>query len=129
MVLTDIESEFDSLVRRYTAKHGFRTYDIIHVASALKLRCKRFLSFDAKANALAKLVGELDITLLPKAAQIEKQLRESYASGLTPLTEILRARDRRLSLERQRLDALRDYHLARVRHAAATGAIIPTRSK
>ena len=57
MVLTDIESEFDSLVRRYTAKHGFRTYDIIHVASALKLRCKRFLSFDAKANALAKLVG------------------------------------------------------------------------
>ena len=55
--LTDIETEFDTLVRRYTAMHGFRTYDIIHVASALKLRCKRFLSFDAKANALAKLVG------------------------------------------------------------------------
>jgi hypothetical protein len=29
----------------------------MHVCSALKLRCKRFLSFDAKANALAKLVG------------------------------------------------------------------------
>ena len=57
LTLEDIEREFDTLVRRYTAKHGFRTYDIIHVASALKLRCKRFLSFDAKANALAKLVG------------------------------------------------------------------------
>lgn len=57
LTLTDIETEFDTLVRRYTAKHGFRTYDIIHVASALKLRCKRFLSFDAKANTLAKLVG------------------------------------------------------------------------
>lgn len=55
--LTDIEVEFDTLVRRYTATHGFRTYDVIHVASALKLRCRRFFSFDAKANALAKLVG------------------------------------------------------------------------
>ena len=36
--LADIETEFDTLVRRYTATHGF-------------------LSFDAKANALAKLVG------------------------------------------------------------------------
>lgn len=55
--LADIETEFDSLARRFTARHGFRTYDLIHVASALKLRSKRFLSFDAKANALAKLVG------------------------------------------------------------------------
>lgn len=55
--LPDIESQFDTLVRRQTATHGFRTYDVMHVASALKLRCKRFLSFDAKANALAKLVG------------------------------------------------------------------------
>jgi predicted nucleic acid-binding protein len=57
LTLTDIETEFDTLARRYTATHGFRTYDVVHVASALKLRCKRFLSFDAKANALAKLVG------------------------------------------------------------------------
>lgn len=55
--LPDIESQFDSLVRRHTATHGFRTYDVMHVASALMLRCKHFLSFDARANALAKLVG------------------------------------------------------------------------
>ena len=57
LTFADIETEFDSLVRRFTAKHGFRTYDIIHVASALKLGCRRFLSFDAKANALAKIAG------------------------------------------------------------------------
>ena len=57
LTLTDIEREFDSLVRRHTATHGFRTYDIIHVASALKLKCRRFLSFDAKANTLARLAG------------------------------------------------------------------------
>ena len=55
--LADIESEFESLARRHTAREGFRTYDVIHVASALTLRCARFLSFDDKANRLAKLVG------------------------------------------------------------------------
>lgn len=55
--LEDVATEFHSLAARHTAKHGFRTYDLIHVASAITLRCRRFLSFDAKANALAKLVG------------------------------------------------------------------------
>ena len=32
---------------------------------------------------------------------------------------MLRARDRRLLIERQRVDALRDFHLARIRHDAA----------
>ncbi len=57
LTLADIETEFDTLVRRHTAMHGFRTYDVVHVASALKLRCRRFLSFDARANELARLVG------------------------------------------------------------------------
>jgi len=57
LTLGQIEREFDSLVARHTAAHGFRTYDLIHVASAVTLRCRRFLSFDARANALAKLVG------------------------------------------------------------------------
>jgi predicted nucleic acid-binding protein len=57
LTLSDIEREFDSLFRRHTATHGFRTYDIIHVASALKLKCRRFLSFDAKTNSLARLAG------------------------------------------------------------------------
>ena len=88
-------------------------------ALAFQIRAETATARDTMA-ALAKVVNELGGTL-PKAEQIEKQLRESYASGLTPLTEVLRARDRRLALERQRLDALRDYHLARVRHAATTG--------
>jgi outer membrane protein, heavy metal efflux system len=76
----------------------------------------------------AKLLAELDSTVLPKAAQIEDQLRNSYSAGQTALTEVLRARSRRLELERLRLDALRDYHLARVRHISAT-ASTPTTSK
>jgi len=81
-------------------------------------------------NSYAALLAELDSKVLPAASQIEDQLRNSYTSGQTPLTEVLRARTRRLDLQRQRLDALRDYHLARIRHDAAIGnTVAPTAHK
>jgi predicted nucleic acid-binding protein len=55
--LEDVESQFDELAARHMARHGFRTYDVLHVACALRLRCERFLSFDVKARRLAKLEG------------------------------------------------------------------------
>ncbi len=55
--LRGIEEDFDALVGRHTARHGFRTYDILHVASAMTLQCGRFYSFDQKANELARLEG------------------------------------------------------------------------
>jgi predicted nucleic acid-binding protein len=57
LTLRELEADVESLVARYTARHGFRTYDIIHVASARALGCLRFLTFDAKARKLAQLVG------------------------------------------------------------------------
>ena len=57
LTLEDIEPEYDSLVTRYTAKQGIRTYDVIHVASARTASCTRFLTFDEKAKALANLAG------------------------------------------------------------------------
>lgn len=45
------------LAHRHTAKQGFRTYDILHVASALLLGCDTFWSFDAKVRKLARLEG------------------------------------------------------------------------
>ncbi len=55
--VADLEGVFDLLAHRHTAKHGFRTYDILHVASALILGCDTFWSFDVKALKLAKLEG------------------------------------------------------------------------
>lgn len=70
--------------------------------------------------ALAKIVAKLDDELIPAAQRIEEQFRTNYATGQVALPEVLRARSKRLELERQRLDALRDYHLARARHTTAT---------
>ena len=77
-------------------------------------------------GAYAKLISELDGKVLPAATRIEEQLRNSYSTGQTPLTDVLRARTRRLELQRQRLDALREYQLARIRHSAATSQSNPT---
>jgi len=57
ITLEEIATEFGSLVGRHTARHGFRTYDVVHVASALHLGCDTFWSFDNKARQLAKLEG------------------------------------------------------------------------
>ena len=57
LTLAELEPEFISMAPRYTPKLGFRTYDILHVASAVALRAGRFISLDAKANELARLVG------------------------------------------------------------------------
>jgi len=55
--LGEVEQQFEELALRHTAKHGFRTYDLIHVASALVLECDCFWSFDAKTVKLAGLEG------------------------------------------------------------------------
>lgn len=55
--LQALEAQFEELALRHTAKHGFRTYDLIHVASALILNCDEFWSFDPKASKLASLEG------------------------------------------------------------------------
>ena len=55
--LPELEAQFQELALRHTAKHGFRTYDLIHVASALLLKCDEFWSFDPKASKLASLEG------------------------------------------------------------------------
>ena len=52
-----LTSLFEEVASRHTAKHGFRTYDILHVVAARLLGCDRFFSFDAKANKLGQIEG------------------------------------------------------------------------
>jgi predicted nucleic acid-binding protein len=52
-----LEAQFQQLSHRHTARDGFRTYDILHVSSALVLGCHTFWSFDNKAKKLATLEG------------------------------------------------------------------------
>jgi hypothetical protein len=55
--IEDLSRQCEEISLRHTARHGFRTYDLLHVSSALLLHCDTFLSFDPKALALASLEG------------------------------------------------------------------------
>lgn len=55
--VNDLIKQARQLAQRHTAKHGFRAYDVAHVATALLLGCNEFWSFDAKASQLAALEG------------------------------------------------------------------------
>jgi len=46
-----------SLSRRFTADGGHRTLDVLHVATAVHLGAKEFLSFDARQKRLAHHAG------------------------------------------------------------------------
>ncbi len=59
-----VPSDADAVLRlartyslQRTAKNGHRTLDILHVATAVHLGAKEFLTFDARQRALAKYAG------------------------------------------------------------------------
>ena len=45
------------LSRTHTAKLGTRALDVLHVASALELGARTFVTYDTRQAALAKAVG------------------------------------------------------------------------
>ncbi len=47
----------EALGRQHTEDHGNRGMDILHVASALALRSKRFATFDDRQRELARMAG------------------------------------------------------------------------
>lgn len=53
----ELWQRFEELSLRHTGRHGYRTYDLIHVAAAQVIGCDRFWSFDAKACDLARREG------------------------------------------------------------------------
>ena len=52
-----VHSRAEQLSAQHTGKAGYRAFDILHVATALELEAKQFLSFDGGQSALAKAVG------------------------------------------------------------------------
>lgn len=69
----------------------------------------------------ARMVGEIDRTLLPLADEQSKLAENAYRNGQGEIQSVLRSREKRLQLSAAKLDALREFHLARVRHETSLG--------
>jgi cobalt-zinc-cadmium efflux system outer membrane protein len=69
----------------------------------------------------AKMIAEINDTLLPLAAEQATLAETAFRNGQGELQSVLRSREKRLQLAVAKLDALREFHLARVRHETALG--------
>lgn len=89
---------------------------------ALKVRTEAVAAL-SEMNAAARILSQTTNTLLPKAVQIEEKISTFYKQSQPGvlLTDVLRSREKRLAIEQAKLDALRSYHLARIRYNAAMG--------
>jgi len=77
----------------------------------------------------AALLRESKDKLLPLVIDHATKLEKAYQSGQADLISLQRARDQRLQLEATAIDALRDFHLARIRYEAAIGKHAPANAK
>jgi predicted nucleic acid-binding protein len=55
--LQEVLRRADDLSKHHTTKEGYRSFDILHVASALHLGAREFLPFDEKQSRLATAAG------------------------------------------------------------------------
>lgn len=75
----------------------------------------------AEMKQWADLVREIQDKLLPLAEEQAALAETTYRNGQGEIQSVLRSREKRLQLAASRLDALREFHLARARHEAALG--------
>ena len=66
-----------------------------------------------------KMIAEINDNLLPLADAQASLAETTYRNGQGEIQSVLRSREKRLQLAAARLDALREFHLARVRHETA----------
>ena len=55
--VAQVEQKTEDLSAAHSAQLGCRTLDIIHVAAALLIGCKDFVTFDPRQSALARQLG------------------------------------------------------------------------
>jgi predicted nucleic acid-binding protein len=55
--LLEVLRRADAPSKRHTIKSGCRSFDLLHVATALHLAAKEFLTFDEKQGKLAAAAG------------------------------------------------------------------------
>lgn len=69
----------------------------------------------------AKLASQIENELLPQAAEQTDVSERAWRNGQSDLLTVFRAREQRLELAAARLDALKQFQLARVRYQTALG--------
>ena len=85
-------------------------------------------SIELQAQALldemrewSRMIGEINATLLPLADEQSRLAEEAYNKAQGDIQNVFRSREKRMQLRATQLDALREFHLARIRYEATLG--------
>jgi len=108
------EGKIEEAQARQTRKH----LETNALGRSIELEAETTL---AEMRQWAALANEITTQLLPLTAEQVQKTDAAYQAAQTDLASVLRAREQHLLLADSHLDALREFHLARVRHSAATG--------
>jgi len=105
-------------IQQAQARHARKQLETIALGRAIALEAEAAL---AEMREWAAIAGEISTRLLPLAADHAEKTAAAYQAAQADLPSVLRAREQGLQLAGSHLDALREFHLARLRYSAAIG--------
>jgi outer membrane protein TolC len=100
------------------ARHQRKQLESLALAAGIRHQAE---AAQSEMREWSKLIQEIETNLLPLAADQAQQTETAWHNGQADFQTVLRSRAQRLQLDVTRLDALRDFHLARVRYQTALG--------
>ena len=108
----------EGAIQEAQAKQQRKEMEAIALGRNIRLEAEAAL---AEMREWSKMIAEINDTLLPLADEQAAFAETTFRNGQGEIQSVLRSREKRLQLSAARLDALREFHLARVRHETALG--------
>ncbi len=102
----------EGAIQEAEAKKIRKEMEVVALGRGIRLEAE---AAKAEMREWAEMIAEINDTLLPLADEQTKLTENTYRNGEGEIQSVLRAREKRLQLSAARLDALREFHLARVR--------------
>ena len=108
----------EGAIEEAEARHKRKQLESVALASSILHEAD---AARAEMREWGKLIQDIETNLLPLAAKQSEQTETAWRNGQSDFQTVLKSRAQRLQLDVARLDALRDFHLARARYQAALG--------
>ena len=106
----------EGAIQEAQAKQTRKEKEAVALSRNIRLEAEAALT---EMREWAKMIAEINETLLPLAEEQSTFAETAYREAQGEIQSVLRSREKRLQLAAARLDALREFHLARVRHETA----------
>ena len=108
----------EGAIQEAQARKSRKELEAVALARGIRLEAE---ATRAEMTQWVGLIREINDNLLPLADEQSTLTEEAYRNGQCEIQAVLRSREKRLQLASARLDALREFNLARVRHETAIG--------